>query len=158
MGLSRGSAPASESPSQLPDLSQTAKTGERSALGGKSAGTKLRPKGSAAHSRSATVQLPLVPTYPETHLSKVREKPHATVRKLHRLQMERAMTLVSRQAYLRMLRDGSREKSKCAIVSSLRRILILYLLLNFPVNKNKNTLLRHYVLIISYQITSAESL
>lgn len=72
--------------------------------------------------------------------------------------MERAMTLVSRQAYLRMLRDGSREKSKCAIVSSLRRILILYLLLNFPVNKDKNTLLRHYVLIISYQITSAESL
>lgn len=68
------------------------------------------------------------------------------------------MTLVSRQAYLRMLRDGSREKSKCAIVSSLRRILTLYLLLNFPVNKDKNTLLRHYVLIISYQITSAESL
>lgn len=130
---SRGSAPVSESPSQLPDVSQTAKTGERSALGGKSAETKLRPKSSEAHSRSASEQLPIVSTSRETHLSKVREKPHASVRKLHRLQMERAMTLVSRQAYLRMLRDGSREKSKPAIVSCLRRILILYLLLNFSV-------------------------
>lgn len=86
-------------------------------------GDETPSKSSAAHTRWALVHLPLVSTNPKIHLSKVREKPPAAIRKVHRLQMERAMTLVSRQAYLRMLSDGSRERSKYVMVSSLRRIL-----------------------------------
>jgi hypothetical protein len=69
---------------------------------------------------------PFAPVYtdPELHLSELRgKKPQAPARKLHRLQMESAMTLVSRRADLRMLRDGRPERSKQIVVSSLRLFL-----------------------------------
>lgn len=64
------------------------------------------------------------------------------------------MTLVSRRAYLRMLHDGNRERSKRIIVSSLRLILTVIVTTFFY--KGENTFLPPSDLRVAYQLTSTK--